>query len=232
MEVYGHRGAAAHEPENTLRSIKEALRQNVDIVEIDVYALRTGELVVIHDEDVDRTTNGHGAVMKMRFEELRSLDAGKGEKIPTLDEVVELINGQVPLNIELKGPDTAEPTANSLKSYFEKSSLAPTDFLVSSFNHNELEKFHKLLPDIQISALFDKIPDNFAEIAQRVGASIISPRARRITKEIVDEAKANGLEVTAWTVDDGKQAKKLSSIGLKGVFSNDPIRIKTALETS
>ena len=101
----GHRGAAGHEPENTLRSFRKALDLGADMVELDVHLCGTGELVVIHDETVDRTTDGSGSVRDMPFHELRGLDAGKGERIPTLREVLDLLEGRAGVNIELKGPE-------------------------------------------------------------------------------------------------------------------------------
>ena len=105
-----HRGASAHEPENTLRAIRAALTLGADAIEIDVHLVE-GHLVVIHDLDVDRTTNGHGTVRSFSFERLRQLDAGKGERIPTLQEVTELVAGAVPLIVELKGAGTGAPVA-------------------------------------------------------------------------------------------------------------------------
>src|SRR6056297_2287931 len=99
----GHRGAMGYEPENTLRSFKKAIELNVDMVELDVYVCSSGELVVIHDDKVDKTTNGKGYVSEKSFDELRKLDAGMGEKIPTLQEVLDLIDKRAKVNIELKG---------------------------------------------------------------------------------------------------------------------------------
>ena len=105
----GHRGAMGYEPENTLRSFKKALALKVDMIEFDVYVCKTGEVVVIHDDKVDRTTNGKGYVVQKTLQELTSLDAGKGEKIPLLEEALDCINKKVQVNIELKGEGTAEP---------------------------------------------------------------------------------------------------------------------------
>ncbi len=101
----GHRGACGYEPENTLRSFKRALDLQVDMVEFDVYTLAGGEIVIIHDDKVNRTTNGHGYVLDKNFEEIRKLDAGQGEKIPTLEEALDLIDKKCQVNIELKGAE-------------------------------------------------------------------------------------------------------------------------------
>ena len=108
----GHRGACGYEPENTLRSFKKALDLGVDTIELDVHKTKDEATVVIHDEKVDKTTNGTGFVADKSLEEIKKLDAGKGEKIPTLEEVLDLVNRKAQVNIELKGEGTARPVAD------------------------------------------------------------------------------------------------------------------------
>jgi len=115
MMIMGHRGAAALEPENTLRSIERAIHVGVDAVEIDVHLTRDKRLVVIHDDTVDRTTNGSGTVSSFSLEEIRRLDAGKGERIPTLQEVIDLVRGKVRLVVELKEKGTEGPVSVSIR---------------------------------------------------------------------------------------------------------------------
>ncbi len=105
----GHRGAAGHEPENTLLSLNKAVELGCDMTEIDVHVCASGEVVVIHDEEVYRTTNGTGFVSQMSLDALKALDAGKGESIPTLEEVLSALKGRIQLNIELKGEGTPVP---------------------------------------------------------------------------------------------------------------------------
>ncbi len=229
LEVYGHRGAMGYKPENTLSSIREALKQKVDMIEVDVYAVPTGEVIVIHDDEVDRTTNGHGAVMDMSFKEIRRLNAGNGERIPTLEEVIDEINRLVTLNIELKGPNTAVPTAKIIKRYISEQKFAITDFLVSSFEHDELHVFHDLVPEIEISVLYDEIPPDFVQLAKNLGASVLGMRATNITSEIVATARQSSLAVTAWTVNEPKEAQHLATLGVKGVFTNYPDVIRAAI---
>jgi len=135
----GHRWAAGYEPENTLASFKKAIDLNVDMIELDVYLCKTGELVVLHDPKVDRTTNGIGYIEEKTFEEVRNLDAGKGEKIPTLKEVFELTNRKVKINIELKWAGTAKPVSKLIKEYVENKWREYDDFMISSFDHYELK---------------------------------------------------------------------------------------------
>ncbi len=120
MKIIGHRGACGYEPENTISSFKKALELGVDAIELDVYVLGRGELVVIHDDKVDRTTNGKGYVLDYSFEELRKLDAGNGQTIPTLEEVLDLVNMKTSVNIELKGTGTAKAVASTIYNYLAK----------------------------------------------------------------------------------------------------------------
>ena len=134
VKVIGHRGAAGLEPENTLRSIGKAIELGVDQVEIDVRLTKDRRLVVIHDPTVGRTTNGQGYVKDFTFEELRRLDAGKGERIPSLEEVLSLTKGKIVLQIELKEEGTARPVVRLIESMD-----AEGDAILSSFIHGLLE---------------------------------------------------------------------------------------------
>ena len=145
----GHRGAMGYEPENTLRSFKKALELGVDMIEFDVYVCKSGELVVIQDDTLERTTNGKGLVIEKTLAELKELDAGKEEKIPTLEEIMDLADKKVKINIELKGDNTAKPVLNMIEKYVDEKGWKYDDFLVSSFNHNELKKFKELNPKIK-----------------------------------------------------------------------------------
>src|SRR4051812_8026661 len=133
----GHRGACGHEPENTLRSIRRALELGAQGIEVDVHFVG-GEIIVIHDAKLDRTTNGKGYVARKSFAYLRSLDAGKGERIPTLREVFETVGRHAFINIELKGRRTAEPVARLIAEFVASRGRQYKDFLVSSFNRREL----------------------------------------------------------------------------------------------
>ncbi len=214
-----------YEPENTLASFKKALNLGVDMVELDVYVLKTGELVVIHDDRVDRTTNGQGYVADKTFAEIRSLDAGKGEKIPTLNEVFNLIDRKVPINIELKGAGTAGPVAKLIGEYISEHGWTNDDFLVSSFNHRELKKFKDLKPTIRIGALITGIPIGYAEFAQKLGAYSLNPSLEFISQEYVDDAHKRGLKVLVYTVNEKDDIKKMMELGVDGLFSNYPDRI-------
>lgn len=221
----GHRGACGYEPENTIISFKKALELGVDAIELDVYVCKTGELVVIHDDTVDRTTNGKGYVINMAFDELRALDAGKGEQIPTLQEVLDLINNQVLLNIELKGAGTAEPIAEVIKQYTESGKWTKENFLVSSFNHVELKKFNNMMPDIKIGALLCGIPLDYAKQAEALNAYSFNPSMEFINKELVEDAHSRGMKVFVYTVNELQDIEAMKQLGVDGIFINYPDRL-------
>ena len=225
IKKIGHRGAMGYEPENTLISFKKALDLNVDMTELDVYVCKTGELVVIHDDKVDRTTNGIGYVVEKTFDELRQLDAGKGEKIPTLSEVLDLIDKKIQINIELKGTGTARPVYELLEYYVKNKEWQYDDFLISSFNHYELKEFNTLNPNIKIGALITGIPIGYAEFAEKVNSSTVNPDIEFINKEFVDDAHNRGLDVYVYTVNDLDDIEKMKSLGVDGIFSNFPDRL-------
>ena len=221
----GHRGACGYEPENTLLSFKKALKLNVDMIELDVYLCKTGELVVIHDDKVDRTTNGKGYITEKSFEELRQLDAGKGEKIPTLQEVLDLTNKKAKENIELKGEGTAKPVSKVIEKYVKEKGWSYDDFLVSSFNHYELLKFSKLNPNIKIGVLIKGTPIGFAEFAEKVNAYSVHLSLEFINKEFVEDAHKRGMKVFVWTVNDTDEMQRMKELGIDGIFSKFPDRI-------
>jgi len=221
----GHRGAMGYEPENTLLSFKKALELGVDAIELDVYVCKTGELVVIHDDKVDRTTNGKGYVMEKTFDELRSFDAGKGEKIPTLSEVLDVVNRKVQVNIELKGVGTAKPVSDLVEDYIGNKGWKHDDFMVSSFNHYELKEFGGLNPNVKFGALIVGIPIGFAEFAEKMNASSVNLCVEFINQEFVDDAHKRGMKVYVWTVNDEDEIKRMKSLGVDGIFSNFPDRL-------
>lgn len=221
----GHRGAAGYEPENTLISFEKALDLSVDVIEFDVYVCKTGELVVIHDDKVNRTTNGKGYVMEKSLKELRELDAGKGQKIPTLKEILDLVDKKVIVNIELKGPGTAESVAKVIEEYIEQENWSVESFVVSSFNHPELKKFKEINPKIKTGALLVGIPENYAEFAEKLGADYVNLSIEFINKEFIDDAHRRGLKVLMFTANDVDDINKMKDLGVDGIFSNFPDRL-------
>ena len=225
MIKIGHRGALGYEPENTLLSFQRAISLSVDMIELDVYACKTGDLVVIHDDRLERTTNGNGYIWEKTIEELRNLDAGKGQKIPTLMEVLNLVDKKTQVNIELKGEGTAKPVAETIASYISQNGWNEGMFLVSSFNHQELKKFKELMPDIRTGALITAIPQDYAKFGQDLNAWSVNLCIEFINQTFVDDAHDRGLKVLVWTVNHPEDIQRMKSLGVDGIFSNFPDRI-------
>lgn len=228
MFKIGHRGARGYAPENTLASFKKAIELGVDAIELDVQLCKSGELVVMHDDTVDRTTDGSGLVKKMKLKELKELDAGMGERIPTLEEVLDLVNRRVKANIELKGPKTAKPAMKLIDEYVKNKGWSLDDFIISSFKRKELKEARSFNPTIQIGVLISKprLIDRWSfRFAQKIRARFICPGKKLVTKRFVCKAHKYGLKVFVWTANDPKDIKKLIKAGVDGIFSDYPDRL-------
>lgn len=221
----GHRGACGYEPENTLSSFKKAIELDVDMIEFDVHACNTGELVVIHDDKVDRTTDGTGYVSERSFQELRKLDAGNKEKIPTLKEVLDLIDGKVKVNIELKGENTARLVFEVIEKYVKEKGWSYEDFLISSFIHHELKEIYRLNPEIRLGVLIAEMPVGFPKFAEKIKAYSLNISIKSIYEGFVQAAHKRGMKVFVWTVDDIGEIERMKQLGVDGIFSNFPDRI-------
>jgi glycerophosphoryl diester phosphodiesterase len=219
----GHRGAMGHAPENTLLSIHKALKLGVPCMELDVYSV-DGHLVVFHDNRLERTTNGTGYLLDQKFNDLRKLDAGNGEKIPTLKEAFEAINLKAGVNIELKGPDTAVPVAEFIGKMRE-TGWNDDLILVSSFNHRELLEMKQRDPRIKLGAMIVGLPVDDAIFAQSLGAYSVHLSIEFIDRRFVKDAHNRDLRVFVFTVDHPEDIKKMKELGVDGVFTNYPERV-------
>ncbi|HET6470547.1 MAG TPA: glycerophosphodiester phosphodiesterase family protein [Pseudomonadales bacterium] len=217
--IIGHRGAAGLEPENTLRSFARALEIGVDAIELDVYCVE-GHLVVIHDDTLERTTNGHGEVMQTSFAALRRLDAGRGERIPTLAEVFAVVPNGFTVNVELKGKGTAEPVARCIAEH------AHVDALVSSFDHAELTRFHHVAPKARTAPLFHRASTRMFDIAAALEAWSINLSEKLATAERLAGIGDRGYRSLVYTVNDPAVAERLRSAGATGIFTDYPDRMR------
>ena len=217
MILTGHRGAAKLEPENTLLSIQKAIDLGVDQVEIDVHLTRDQHLVVIHDAAVDRTTDRQGAVADFTLSEIKGLDAGKGERIPTLQEVIDLVRGKVVLQIELKGPDTAAPVVRTI----EQNGIE-SEVLLTSFVHERLREARQRNPNLVLGALWPKPPADACEQAIDMGAEGMHIQHQNIDAELVQKAHAHGLKIRAWNPDTVEEIQHVIDLGVDAIGSNRP----------
>lgn len=223
MKKYGHRGACGHAPENTLLSMKKAIELGVDGFEFDIQLSKDGEPVVIHDETLDRTTNGHGLVSSHSYAELQQFDAGHGEKIPHLNDVFALAAGKCELFIELKA-DAASVVEKTIRAWVDKG-WKYEHVRVVSFNHLQLVEIRRLNPLIQTGALLVGIPVSLAEFAEEAGAISINPCIEHINQQLVDDAHRRGLEVISWTVNEPHAIAHAKALGIDGACSDYPERL-------
>tara|TARA_B100000700_G_C14944132_1_gene808287 strand:- start:564 stop:1229 length:666 start_codon:yes stop_codon:yes gene_type:complete len=215
----GHRGAKGHVAENTLESIKKAMLLKVDMIEIDVHLCKTGELVVIHDEELGNTTSGNGVVSDKSLAQIKSFRTREGYQIPTLSEVLELIQDKVILNIELKGEGTAEPVLKCLKKFPE------SKILISSFSFNELMSLRSLNPEIPVAVLTENDLSMAFLQARHLKAVSIHPYYRMVTRDFIADCHRNDIKVYVWTVNKPEKIKKLKSLDVDGIFSDFPDRL-------
>jgi len=218
-----HRGAMGHAPENTLSSIRKALELGAPCIEIDVHYVDE-HLLVFHDIRLERTTNGSGYLNEQSFEYLRSLDAGDGQQIPTLEEVCDVINSQACINIELKGTNTATPVAEPLKRLV-KQGWDKEKILVSSFNYPELIALRRLFADSKLGALLHGVPVDGTKFAEELNAYSVHPSIDFISQDIVDDAHGRGLKVFVYGVDHPEDITKMRELGVDGVFTGYPERV-------
>ncbi|ELS03876.1 glycerophosphoryl diester phosphodiesterase [Xenococcus sp. PCC 7305] len=222
MLCIGHRGAMGYEPENTLLSIAKALTLKVDWIEIDVYNVENN-LIVFHDRDLSRTTNGTGNICDRSFDYLRTLDAGQGQQIPTLIEVCDLVNRRCGINIELKGIDTAGLVVKLIQEYIEQG-WQYQDFLVSSFNHYELKKVKDACPQIVIGIIIYGLPLNYLEIAAELQAVAVIMSCDFVTKEIVANIQNREFKAFVYTVNKPEDINNMKLLNVDGIFCNYPDR--------
>ena len=226
MLIIGHRGAAGISPENTLKSFEDAIQAGAHGLELDVQVCLTGELVVIHDMRVDRTTDGRGLVSTLSFSELRRLNAGDNEKIPTLQEVLDLVDNRIEIHVELKSAGTSEKTARLLHRYVSNGRYTFDRFVVSSFNHHELVNFRKFNKECRLAALMAHTPLNYADVIEKDSLDLWSLNLDmdNTSPEYVRSAHERGYRFLVYTVNELEDGKRLEKMGVDGVFTNFPAR--------
>lgn len=220
----GHRGARGYEPENTLLSIDTGIRMGAEFVEFDVQVCEQ-TLVLMHDPRLERTTNGEGRIDQVSFDYLRSLDAGKGQQVPTLQEVLSLAENRVALNIEIKSAaGTAALLANALRAALSDG-WSESQLLVSSFHLPELYEFKQMAPEIPVAVLVCGVPLDWAACASEIGAQALNISAEFADQRLIQDAHSRGLKVYAYTVNHPDDLRALAQAGIDGVFSDYPDRV-------
>lgn len=221
----GHRGAKGLVTENTLASIKKALELGVDGIEVDVHLSQSGQLVVFHDFTLDRMTEGSGEVAMKSLDEIKELKIDAEYDIPTLLEVLDLMDHQCLLNIELKGDRTAFETCKSIQLYVETKGWQFADFIVSSFNHDELQSVHDINKDIPLAVLTESDLNEAIDFARTIHAKAIHPEYQLLDRSTVEHLQNAGFNVNAWTVNAAEDIERMKSYGVDGIISDFPDRL-------
>lgn len=235
--VFGHRGAKAYAPMNTLPAFELAAQQGADGVELDVHFSKDRKLVVIHDFTLDSTTNGHGRVRGMTLAQLKELDAGswfgetfRGVQIPTLEEVFEAVGKKLFINVEIKveAPDTdglEQAVADKIARFGLQQHV-----IVSSFDLPVLGRFRPFMPDVPVGFLHSGVPKEMEKSKLHdLRFEAAHPHHALIDNAYMDWAKGNGYRVNTWTVNDPARAFELRNLGVDGIISDNPDVILKAL---
>jgi len=205
------------EPENTLRSFRRAMAAGVAAVELDVQLTRDGRLAVIHDETLDRTTNGRGPVKDFTLAELQKLDAGKGESIPSLEEAFDLIKGRAHLLVELKQPEGAP----ALLGFFRRRRAFDAAQAIS-FWHPAVKALKEAEPRLQTGALLVGCPADPVGLARAARADALVLNYRYVNRELVDAARSQDIQVTVWNIDDPETLEAYLGLDLYAIGTNRP----------
>lgn len=235
-QVIAHRGGRQWAPENTMAAFRKSLAFGAWGIELDVHRCASGELVVIHDEELSRTTNGVGLVKDATYAELKRLSAGKwyapefeGERIPLLSEVLELLAGKCMLNIELKNtpvdyPGFEDDLIEAIANYPK-----PDTLIISSFDNQLMQRLHRKAPQLNICLLGAALFIDIGEYAAKMGAKWFHPALDCLTAAHVAEAHAAGLKVNAWTANTRREWDDAIKFNVDGIITDDPEGLKTYL---
>jgi glycerophosphoryl diester phosphodiesterase len=215
MFIIGHRGARAVEPENTLRAIREGMKC-ADYTEIDARLSKDRIPVIIHDATLDRTTDGTGPVGSYTARELRKFEAGKGEKIPTLEEVCLLVTGKCGLFCEIKEQGSEEEVCSVL------TRTGPKNLYIVSFHHQSLTAARSLLPSARTGLIISTTDDNLPELAANLGVQAVLLIWNLVNPDLVMACHDRGLEVVSWTLDTPAEFGKAADLGIDGLASDNP----------
>ncbi len=221
----GHRGAKGYVPENTIPSFIKAIELNANGIELDVHVCKSGELVVIHDETVDRTTNGTGSVASYSLSELKELRINQNLQIPTLEEVLAVCVNLQLINIELKGRNTAQAVCDCIENHIQLHGWNYENFIVSSFHQQELEHVAQYNNKIPLGILSDKSVEHALEWAQLYNAQAIHPHFSLLTPENVTLAHQKGYKIYTWTVNNLVDIERMKQLKVQGIITDFPDRI-------
>jgi len=232
--VIAHRGFSGAAPENTIAAVRAAVEINADMVEIDVTLTSDGHIVVIHDEILDRTTSGSGKVSDFTRAELQQLDAGAwfapefaGERIPSLDAVLDEIEDRILLNVEIKSEAVERGIVAKVASAIQRQRMED-QVVVSSFSPTALEQMHTEAPEIRTAVLYNTSfhkGQDAVEIVDGLGASVFNIKRQRLNKKMLHRCREHDIPVGLYTVNKPRRMRRLVKKGIDAIFTDHPDRL-------
>ena len=225
ISTIGHRGAKGHSPENTMESFRKALEMNADGIELDVHICKSGEIIVIHDFTVDRTTNGTGAISDLTLSEIKALRINGTIEVPTLDEVLQIFNHNHLVNIELKGTNTAQKVCDYIEILVKEKRFNYQNFVVSSFQEEAIAEVAEINPKIPLGILTQASVDQALAWASRYNAKAIHPHFSLLTTENGALTRQKGYQIYTWTVNEPADIERVRALGVNGIITDFPDRI-------
>ncbi|MFF7132592.1 MULTISPECIES: glycerophosphodiester phosphodiesterase family protein [unclassified Streptomyces] len=211
----GHRGVMGTEPENTLRSFVAAQQAGLDVIELDLHLSKDGALVVMHDTDVDRTTDGTGPIAEKTLAELRALDAGRGERVPTFEEVLDAVRS--PLQAEIKDIAAARALAEVM---LRRDLVSRVE--VSSFHDEAIAEIGRLVPGVRTALIGSRFGPDIVDRAVEAGAGTVCLNIRRLTLEVVEAARKADLRIIGWVVNTQDHLRLVRALELDGATTDYP----------
>lgn len=221
----GHRGAKGHWAENTIESFQKAFDMGAHGIELDVHLSKDGRIVVIHDESIDRTTNGQGLVLNMSLEVLQTYLIDQRFRIPELGQTLDALQGRGLINIELKTAETAAPVADMIDRYVRDGRYAYRDFIISSFDWVALQKLRERGTSIPLGVLTPVDLELAVGFAQSIQAETIHPYFHLLDADNVRHMQSQNLKVYTWTVNEFEDLQRLKTFGVDAIITDFPDRL-------
>ncbi|MDR1894869.1 MAG: glycerophosphodiester phosphodiesterase [Spirochaetales bacterium] len=227
---YAHRGYCARYPENTMLAFAKAIEVGCDGIELDIHLTKDSRLVIIHDEDLARTTGGRGFVKDKTLEELKKLDAGLGETIPTIEEYFALVcDLDIVTNIELKNSIFPYPNMEQLLIAAVRNRKLESRVILSSFNHESMRLCKFLAPDIRCGLLYDCRLINGGNYAHQYGIEYLHPNYQNLTDDNLCEMRRQNVGVNVWNVNSHDEMESMLKMGVDGIITNDPLLLREVM---
>ncbi|GAA4280720.1 glycerophosphodiester phosphodiesterase [Gaetbulibacter aestuarii] len=221
----GHRGARGYVAENTLPSFQKAIDLGADGIELDVHVCASGALVVFHDFTLGRVTNGKGKISNFTLKELKKLKVLKNFQIPTLVEVLDLVDKKCFVNVELKGKGTAEEACDIIETYVLKKGWSYSDFIISSFKEDLLKKAFQHNKNIPLAVLTETSLKKALTFAETINAKAINPDFNLLSEDAVNQIHKKGFKINVWTVNEPSDIERMKTFGVDGIITDFPDRI-------